>query len=508
MLVSVFSLLASGGITADDFRIALQPIIDAKAKEWNTSFSLGLYSSNVSIGISAGLNDRVRGTSVTPQHRYPLGSVTKTFTAAAIMQQQQAGQLDIDAPIHRYVDPVLQQWNGTTMLRLWNNDSQILSVTARMLMGMTGGLRDYNDTAYEDWTVEHPHEDWTPFDMLHALDKTFICTPGNCTRYSSPGYNLLGLALVYVNATAHNGSVTAAWEDYEQLSVLPAPLRMNLNGTTFPMRGQCSLDPLMVHQYRPVVSAGPSRERVITVSDIYNDSCLNGWTCGNIAATPIDVARFYYELFHGRVVSNESLRSMATMHDSKIPFPKIYGLGLMPVGAGVFGTALPAAVDPANMTHTVGHAGGDWGSQAWINGYNSRLNLGISLATNAAMMGLNCTKTWQQSHGFYADVACAVYDAVINVVLGGTSSRLNCSAATPVPLPPRPPSPDCFRELEQHCKQLPPGAPKSNITTCAQCVVPRCTGTPPMANCSLAQELQFCGLPPAPPSAFSCRWAL
>ena len=51
-----------------------------------------------------------------------------------------AGLVDIDAPVASYADPVLRKQNGTTLLELWNGDRTILNVTARMLMGMRGGL--------------------------------------------------------------------------------------------------------------------------------------------------------------------------------------------------------------------------------------------------------------------------------------------------------------------------------------------------------------------------------
>ena len=49
-----------------------------------------------------------------------MGSVTKSWTAIAVMQHYENGTLDIDAPIARYVDPVLKKWNGTTLYELWN----------------------------------------------------------------------------------------------------------------------------------------------------------------------------------------------------------------------------------------------------------------------------------------------------------------------------------------------------------------------------------------------------
>ena len=72
--------------------------------------------------------------------------------------------------------------------------------------------------------------------------------------------------------------------------------------------------------------------------DIYDDSCLNGWTMGNIAATASDISRFYAHLAAGRIVTESSLAQMMTWHNltynnRSITLPGAapgtpYGLGL------------------------------------------------------------------------------------------------------------------------------------------------------------------------------------
>jgi hypothetical protein len=59
-------------------------------------------------------------------------------------------------------------------------------------------------------------------------------------------------------------------------------------------------------------------------------SCLNGWTCGNIAATTKDVAQWYDDLFHVRIVSNSSLNEMLQNRPLSAGWePGLrYGLGL------------------------------------------------------------------------------------------------------------------------------------------------------------------------------------
>ena len=50
-----------------------------------------------------GLADVDAGEEVTLDHQYRVGSITKTFTAAAIMQLRDAGKLDLDDPLGRHV---------------------------------------------------------------------------------------------------------------------------------------------------------------------------------------------------------------------------------------------------------------------------------------------------------------------------------------------------------------------------------------------------------------------
>lgn len=64
-----------------------------------------------------------------------------------------------------------------------------------------------------------------PFDILHALNKTFICPPGTCGAYASPGYELLGLAL----CNSYGEESCSSWEDLDQKRVLDrAGLRSRL----------------------------------------------------------------------------------------------------------------------------------------------------------------------------------------------------------------------------------------------------------------------------------------
>ena len=70
---------------------------------------------------------------------YRIGSVTKQFTAAAIMQLVEAGQVRLDAPIQEYVD-------------FPTGDNQ---VTVEHLLQHTSGIKSYTDLG-EEWARTIP----------------------------------------------------------------------------------------------------------------------------------------------------------------------------------------------------------------------------------------------------------------------------------------------------------------------------------------------------------------
>ena len=160
--------------------VALEKLLAQKAEKWNTSFSVGIYNGTHAWTAVAGLNDRLRRTPMEPNLRFPVGSVTKPYTCALVMQARDKGLIDIDAPISKYVDGILYRENKTSMLELWNGDTNVSKITARRLMGMRAGLHEYNDTWYHEVTLNQPHHDvaWT----RHGWP-----SPGRCGSMPAPG---------------------------------------------------------------------------------------------------------------------------------------------------------------------------------------------------------------------------------------------------------------------------------------------------------------------------------
>ncbi len=106
--------------------------------------------------------------------RFRIGSITKTLTAAAVMQQIDAGVVDLDDPVTKWV-PQLSlsgQWPADT-------------ITVRHLLTHSSAIPDY----YEDIFFDEGLGDWAAGlgeVRLHA-------PPGTFWNYSNPAFSLAGL---------------------------------------------------------------------------------------------------------------------------------------------------------------------------------------------------------------------------------------------------------------------------------------------------------------------------
>ena len=119
----------------------VQPMLDASARLFNTSFSLGFRKGEARGAFVAGLEDFATGAAMSPDDLIPLGSVTKPFTAARIFQLVDAGAFALDDPIAPLVDPALTAWNGTTMARIFaGQEARVARMTVRHVLGMRSGF--------------------------------------------------------------------------------------------------------------------------------------------------------------------------------------------------------------------------------------------------------------------------------------------------------------------------------------------------------------------------------
>jgi CubicO group peptidase (beta-lactamase class C family) len=396
----------------EEIRSAVQNVLNEEAILYNTSFQAGFSHETIGeFGVAAGKFDASSSsdTLMHPDTMIPVGSATKAYTAATIIKLVDEGTIDLDLPASYYVDPVLTRLNGTTLLKLWKGDKTISTVTVRHLLHMSSGIHDYDDEALQVYTREKAGEDKTGIDMLYELNKEFLFQPGKGGSYTSVGYVLLGYVLV--GATSHLEGGT--WNDFDQRSFMTKDQKMRWNRTSFPKMGRCTnYDVPKQFTYQQV-----GTEAVFF--DLGQASCLNGWTCGNMAASAKNIASFWNDLVgQGRIVSSEGLYNMTQFDPLTTGFaPGLpYGLGLM----SLFKTF------PDPDFESIGHAGQDYASGAPLSEYNVKYKFGAAVTTNS-FTGMNCTNLAHQgSAGGHA--GCRVRNVIINILSNGTAKLHNCDS--------------------------------------------------------------------------------
>ena len=401
----------------------VQHILDKHAARFNVSFSSGItWGGGASVHAVAGVEERASGRQATLFTLYPLGSVTKTYTTVAALRLAEAGMLDLDAPVASLVDPFLTRTNKSTLASIFPNEPRMAQITMRQLLSMRSGMGDYDDQKMRAWSIDPANvgKDITPYDFLRQwTPKKLLFSPGNGSSYSSTGYDLAGLVLAAVS-----GANT--WTDFDQKAAI-LPKGLSLPGVTFPLLGPCTKYPNVSHTYSPTLEASASPFWAqYAYQDLASESCLNGWTCGNIAATGGDLSKALYAVLSPNAPSPMLSPASVAQMQQFVPFSTgfapglLYGLGLMK------GDFFPSAGVDKKYTTIIGHAGQDYGSGANLHYWNEALDFSISLLTNAAI-GSNCSLPMTENRNFQALVGCEVYSAALAFLTDGTVS-LACDA--------------------------------------------------------------------------------
>ena len=95
-----------------------------------TGAAVGVYQNGALIDLKTyGLRDVAKNLPVDAGTRFEIGSVTKQFTAAAILQLQEQGKLSIDDPVAKYL-PAFPHASEITLRQLLNQVSGLPNYTS------------------------------------------------------------------------------------------------------------------------------------------------------------------------------------------------------------------------------------------------------------------------------------------------------------------------------------------------------------------------------------------
>ncbi|MFF8258902.1 serine hydrolase domain-containing protein [Streptomyces virginiae] len=277
---------------------------------------------------ASGTADLTTGRPVRADLRHRVGSVTKTFTAVAVLQQNAKGRIELDRPVGDYVPDLLPGERGR-------------KVTVRMLLNHTSGIEDYIADAFPSLRQgtttsldDHRFRTIRPTELIgYGVARPQRFEPGTDWSYSNTNYILLGEVLRKVTG-----------QDPERLIAEDVIRRAGLRNTYFPgtdpyIRGA---HPRMYESFYGLID--PPRDY-----SVYNMTW--GGTAGALVSTPQDLNTFYRALLAGELLPRRQLDRMRTTYDVKDET----GAVVLRYGLGIFSLETPCG--PA-----WGHDGGVWGA--------------------------------------------------------------------------------------------------------------------------------------------------
>jgi D-alanyl-D-alanine carboxypeptidase len=244
-----------------------------------------------------GLADIERQLPLTANARFRIGSVTKVFVAALVLQLVAEGELKLDAPAGDHLPQV-------------DPDS---ALTVRRLLNHTSGLGDYTEDAsvLEPYRYNRDHV-WKP-QALVARAPASRYRPGARWVHSNTNFVLLGLLVEAVTGSSVADELRS--RIFEPLRLrsteLPADTTMRSPHARGYMPGE---NPLF-----------PSRDALTDVTDLHPSWA---WTAGGIVSTAGDVARFLAALLEGELLSPRLLAQMLETVVADGSECDRYGLGI------------------------------------------------------------------------------------------------------------------------------------------------------------------------------------
>jgi len=200
---------------------------------------------------------------------YPLLSITKSFTALAIMKLQELKKLSLNDKVNRYLPDFP---NG-------NN------ISIEQLLDHTSGMHNFTDDIGEEDSAIVNHPVKREFMMKLIAEKPVDFKPGKSFQYNNSGYYLAGLIIEKVTGKSYEQNVR---------ELIFQPLGMDHSGFDYP-----GLDPsLKATGYQFL---NDIRQKIYP----YLDSTVS-FSAGSIYSTSSDLFKFTKAIADKRIISPDS----------------------------------------------------------------------------------------------------------------------------------------------------------------------------------------------------------
>jgi CubicO group peptidase (beta-lactamase class C family) len=216
----------------------------------------------------------------TPKTVFRLASITKQFTATAIMMLQERGKLNVNDPFCKYLTDCPAAWQPITIRHLLTMTSGIPGVTALEL----GPLRG----------LPVPWDQWLDATKKKPLD----FTPGENFKYANTGYTLLGFIIERVSGKTYG--------EFLQENIF-TPLGMKQTGHE---------DPRRIIKNR---ATGYRQLPGDPVTNVPYAELIALYAAGGVYSTTEDLLLWDKALYTDKLLSRKSLDEMFTPFKEMLP---------------------------------------------------------------------------------------------------------------------------------------------------------------------------------------------
>lgn len=298
---------------------------------------------------TAGVGDLRTERKRSPQDRYRVGSITKTFVATVLLQLEAEGKLSLDDTVDTWL-PGLVTGNGHDGTR----------ITLRQLLNHTSGV--FNYTADEDFGrtyflkegfFEHRYDTLAPEELVRvATSHEPDFAPGAGWNYSNTNYVLAGMVIEKATGRPYG-------EEVRRRVIAP----LHLTGTSVPGTRTGVPGPSS-RAYGKLTQDGSG-----PVHDVTRLNPSMASSAGEMISDSKDLGRFYRALLTGRLLPREQLDEMTDT--VAVDVRNGYGLGLMKTelscgvtvwghGGGIHGSTSEAVTTEDGRHSLAFNFNGDW----------------------------------------------------------------------------------------------------------------------------------------------------
>jgi CubicO group peptidase (beta-lactamase class C family) len=223
-----------------------------------------------------GMADLELEVKMTPDNVFRIGSITKQFTACAILKLAEEGKLDLQDDITRFIA---------------DYPTHGYHISIEHLLTHTSGIKSY--TGMEEWTAELRRKDFTTAELVDLFkNQPMDFAPGEEYRYNNSAYFLLGYVVELISGMSYGDYIDSTF-------FKPLGMKNSYYGST--------------SRIIPHRASGYSMDR-----GIYKNAEFLSMTqphgAGALISTVDDLYTWYRAVMDGEVISDKSLKKATTSY--------------------------------------------------------------------------------------------------------------------------------------------------------------------------------------------------